>query len=228
MLHLKPPFGAIHQFQTPNDYSITNSQLNARKIVFELPKFSGKPKEWPHFITSFEESTKLCGYQAFENIARLRQSLKGIAFEAVWPQLTMNGDVNTIITTLKTLFGRPEVVVKELIQEVQSSKPIKDENLLSIMTFAMAVQNLVATINSCKLTSYMNNPFILESLIDKLTPTLKLQWGSRSLSLLNPNIEHFNCWLQELSLSARMVTNEVPRQQPSEIKPDKKGKKLRR
>lgn len=37
---------------------LTNSQINARKVVFELPKFYGKPKEWPHFISSFDESTK--------------------------------------------------------------------------------------------------------------------------------------------------------------------------
>lgn len=149
--------------------------------------------------------------------------MKGIAFEAVCSQLTMNGDVNTIITTLRTLFGRPEVIIKELIQEVQSMRSIKDDNLLSIMTFAMAVQNLVATITSCKLTNHLNNPSLLESLVEKLPTSLKLQWGMRSLSLVNPNIATFNSWLQEISQSARMVTNEVPKQVTNEVKSEKKG-----
>lgn len=134
----------------------------------------------------------------------------------------MNGDVNTIVTTLKTLFGRPEVIVKELIQEVQSVKSIKDENLLSIMTFAMAVQNLVATITACKLTAHLNNPSLLESLVEKLPTSLKLQWGMRSLNLESANIMNFNCWLQGISSSARMVTTEVPKQPLNETKSEKK------
>lgn len=157
---------------TVTPVELTTSQINARKIFFELPKFYGKPKEWPHFISSFQESTKLCGFQNFENIARLRHSLKGIAFDSVWPQLTMNGDVSVIIATLKTLFGRPELIIKELVTEIHSAKSIKDENLMSIMNLAMAVQNLVATIHSCEMLAHINNPSLLDSLVEKLSPSV--------------------------------------------------------
>lgn len=77
----------------------------------------------------------------------------------------------------------------------------------------MAVQNIVATITSCKLTTHLNNPSpLLESLVEKLPTSLKLQWGMRSPSLGGTNLMTFNGWLQEISLSARMVITEVPKQ----------------
>lgn len=135
----------------------------------------------------------------------------------------MNGDVPSIIAILKNLFGRPELIIKELITEIHSTKPIRDENLLTIMSLAMAVQNLVATINSCEMSAHMNNPTLLESLVEKLSPSLKLQWGMRCSRYICVDLSVFNNWIQEVSVSARMVTNEVPKQSQSELKTEKKG-----
>lgn len=197
---------------------LTPSQIRARKILSELPKFNGKPKDWAYFITSFEESTKMCGFKNFENIARLRQCLKGVAYEAVHPQLTMNGNVQVIISTLTTLFGRPELIINELISDVNDMKPIKEENMVSIMQFAIAVQNLVSTLSSAKFIDHLRNPTLLDDLVKKLSASLKLQWGMRKLYLERVSLADFNDWIQEISLSARMVSNEYPKTSFSETK----------
>lgn len=60
-----------------NTIELTKNQLSARKALStDLPHFSGKPEEWPIFISSFIESTKLYGYSDSENLLRLQKCLK--------------------------------------------------------------------------------------------------------------------------------------------------------
>ncbi|XP_062713284.1 uncharacterized protein LOC134290229 [Aedes albopictus] len=62
----------------------TKAQMSARQFLSrKLPTFSGRMEEWPMFISSYETSTKACGFSDVENLARLQECLKGEALEAV-------------------------------------------------------------------------------------------------------------------------------------------------
>ncbi|XP_058449188.1 uncharacterized protein LOC131429158 [Malaya genurostris] len=66
-----------------SQYDPTKAQLSARQFLSKkLPVFSGKLEEWPMFISSYETSTKACGFSDLENLARLQECLKGEALEA--------------------------------------------------------------------------------------------------------------------------------------------------
>lgn len=42
---------------------LNSSQIAARHAVAkELPVYSGEPEEWPLFIATYENTTRLCGY----------------------------------------------------------------------------------------------------------------------------------------------------------------------
>lgn len=63
---------------------LTRNQLAARTSVGkELPKFGGKPEEWPLFIATYNQTTEICGFSQDENIIRLRKSLEGPARQSV-------------------------------------------------------------------------------------------------------------------------------------------------
>lgn len=89
-----------------------------------LPQFSGKVKEWPVFIRQFEESTLKCQFTNSDNIVRLRNCLKGNARNAVLSALSYPENVSHIIKTLANLFGRPEFILNELIQEARQHQSL--------------------------------------------------------------------------------------------------------
>uniref|UniRef100_A0A182PX59 Uncharacterized protein n=1 Tax=Anopheles epiroticus TaxID=199890 RepID=A0A182PX59_9DIPT len=53
---------------------ITRGQASAREAgAGKLPTFSGNPEEWGMFITTFEETTQLCGFSDRENHRLLKE-----------------------------------------------------------------------------------------------------------------------------------------------------------
>ncbi|XP_062541185.1 cyclin-dependent kinase 11B-like [Armigeres subalbatus] len=56
----------------------TKPQISARQFLFrKLPNFTGRPDEWPIFLSSFNTTTKVCRFSNLENLARLQESLLG-------------------------------------------------------------------------------------------------------------------------------------------------------
>lgn len=64
--------------------SPSKEQLIARKSInTDLPIFYGKTEEWEGFISYYEMTTEVCGFNEVDNMLRLKRSLKGEAFETV-------------------------------------------------------------------------------------------------------------------------------------------------
>lgn len=63
---------------------LTQGQLQARhSLPKDLPTFSGQPEEWPLFSSTFEWSTKICGFTDGENLTWLQKSLSGDGLQKV-------------------------------------------------------------------------------------------------------------------------------------------------
>ena len=127
----------------------------ARQGAGPLPSFSGTPAEWPVFIQIYESSTNTCNYNDAENLARLQMSLKGKAKTPMQSLLALPANVPTIIETLKLHYGRSDLIIETLIDQVQAL-PSVDE--LHLSDFAVAVQKLVTTIVSAHAEAHPQNP----------------------------------------------------------------------
>ncbi|XP_062714275.1 uncharacterized protein LOC134291033 [Aedes albopictus] len=153
-------------------------QLSARQVVpKELPVFSGCPEEWPLFVSSFRNSTAMCGYSQAENLMRLQKCLKGRALEAVRSNLLLPSSVPKVMETLETLFGSPERLVQSLLNKVRSVPTPKAERLESLVNFGLVVQNLVGHLKAANQQAHLSNPTLLQELVDKLPPHLRLDWA---------------------------------------------------
>ncbi|XP_062713903.1 uncharacterized protein LOC134290730 [Aedes albopictus] len=153
-------------------------QLSARQVVpKELPIFNGSPEEWPLFISSFHNSTAMCGYSQSENLMRLQRCLKGKALEAVRSNLLLPSSVPKIMETLETLFGSPERLVQSLLNKVRSVPIPKAERLETLVNFGLVVQNLVGHLKAANQQAHLTNPTLLQELVDKLPPHLRLDWA---------------------------------------------------
>lgn len=188
----------------------TASQIAARQVISrDLPTFSGNPEDWPIFFSSFQNSTETCGYSDAENLARLQRCLRGAALEAVRSRLLLPASVPNVIETLHKLYGKPENLINSLLRKVRNTPSPKSDNLHSIITFGLAVQNLVDHIIIAEQDSHLANPMLLQELMGKLPTSLKLQWGAFKRSYADVNLTTFNEFMVEMvDLASDLTVNE--------------------
>ncbi|XP_055589561.1 uncharacterized protein LOC129741797 [Uranotaenia lowii] len=203
-----PPETHRHSF---DPLLLNRSQVAARQAIpKELPSFNGDPEEWPLFLATFENTTRMCGYTSEENLTRLQRCLGGKARESVRSQLMHPSNLNSIISTLKMLYGRPEIIVRTLIQKIQVLPAPKAEKLQTLVDFAIEVRNLVATVKACKLDDHLYNVTLLQELVDRLPPMIKLTWAVYRQNMERVTLHDFNEWLYKLGEAASTVTVTLP------------------
>ena len=194
-------------YSRASDQRLNNEHMAARHVLpKELPMFSGRPEEWPMFISCYERTAKLCAFSNDENLVRLQKCLKGKALEAVRSRLLMNVPADDIINTLRMLYGRPEIIIYSLQEQIRTGPTPKTDKLESIIEYAVSVQNLCATIEASGLSSHLNNPSLQQELTEKLPPTLKLNWAMYKPTLTNTNIATLGNWIMQIAQAASEVS----------------------
>lgn len=182
---------------------LSAEQIAARQVMpKDLPVFTGKPEEWPLFMNALENSSRICGFNDDENLIRLQRCLKGKALEAVRFRLMYPQQVPSVIDTLRMLFGKPDKIISSLLSQVRSEPAPKADKLDTLITFALAVQNICAIMEANHLQNHINNPCLLQELVDKLPPMLKLNWSIHKQGLGDVNLTHFSSWLFNLAQAA--------------------------
>ena len=183
-------------------------------VSTKLPFFSGQADEWPLFLSVYRASTEQCGFTNAENAQRLQASLKGPARDAVRLMLSIPDNVETVISTLERRFGRPELVIADLVTKARSMKPLRTEDLNGLMEFTTAVNNIVMTMRLLNSTGHMTNPSLRQELVDKLPTSLKVQWGEflrgqgQHHDMLS--LEALAQWLTERADAASLVAPAKP------------------
>ena len=183
-------------------------------VSTKLPFFSGQADEWPLFLSVYRASTEQCGFTNAENAQRLQASLKGPARDAVRLMLSIPDNLETVISTLERRFGRPELVIADLVTKARSMKPLRTEDLNGLMEFTTAVNNIVMTMRLLNSTGHMTNPSLRQELVDKLPTSLKVQWGEflrgqgQHHDMLS--LEALAQWLTERADAASLVAPAKP------------------
>lgn len=203
------PTSSIGNFRSSNQQNVSSlnpDQIAARHVLpRELPKFYGSPKEWPMFISSYESSTATGGYTNAENLIRLQRCLKGEALEAVRSILLSPENVQRVIETLRMMYGRPDIIIFTMIQQVREEQPPKLEKLESIINFALVVRNLCAIIEATHLEAHKNNPYLIQEIMDKLPSSMRLEWSRFKRTLPSANMQDLGDWLYEVAQAASDV-----------------------
>ncbi|XP_058816619.1 uncharacterized protein LOC131679884 [Topomyia yanbarensis] len=203
-----PELNLLEGTGVANETALLNSsQIAARHAVAkELPIYSGEPEEWPLFFATYENTTRLCGYTPEENIVRLQRCLRGKAMEAVKCQLLHPANLQYVLSTLKMLFGRPEIIVHTLIEKLNRIPTPKADKLNTLVDFALAVRNMVATVKACNLEEHLCNITLLQGLVERLPPMVKLNWATYRMQLARISLLEFSDWLYTVAEAASAVT----------------------
>ncbi|XP_058811166.1 uncharacterized protein LOC131676054 [Topomyia yanbarensis] len=186
-------------------------QIAARQVLGkELPTFSGHPEDWPIFISSFEQSTATCGFSEAENLIRLQRSLKGYALESVRSSLLLPSGVPHVIQILRTLYGRPELLIRSLLEKIKCVPAPRHDRLETIMEFGLAVQNLVDHLAAAQQESHLSNPVLMQELVEKLPGSLRLDWAVYKNRDAVPTLRTFGSFMSRLVTAASEVTFDLP------------------
>ncbi|XP_062538484.1 uncharacterized protein LOC134206775 [Armigeres subalbatus] len=97
------------------------------------------------------------------------------------------------------LFGNPEVIIHNLIAKISTASAPKVDKLETVVEYALTVQNLCTTIEACELVEYSYNVVLLKELVDKLPPSIKLDWAKHRRSLSVVTLSEFADWLYDLA-----------------------------
>ncbi|XP_055613814.1 uncharacterized protein LOC129760233 [Uranotaenia lowii] len=182
------------------------AQLAARNVSKDLPVFDGDPLHWPLFICSYQHSTAVCGFSDSENLLRLQRSLKGSAKEAVNSFLLHPSTVSNVISTLTTLYGRPEQIIHNMINKIRSLPTPKADREDTLITFGLAVQNLCGHLKATGMEMHFGNPELLQELVGKLPFHVKLNWALYQQQFPSVDLHIFGKYMEIITTATSQVT----------------------
>ncbi|XP_055590152.1 uncharacterized protein LOC129742295 [Uranotaenia lowii] len=161
----------------PTSKGPTQGQLAARQSCSkQLPIFKGEAELWPIFISSYESTTKACGFTNLDNLKRLQDCLQGDALEAVRSRLILPELVPSVIQDLRDLFGKPETLLKVLILKLRQARPPRMDRLDTFIHFGMTVKQLCDHLEAANFKDHLNNPMLVEECVDKLPQNYQIEW----------------------------------------------------
>ncbi|XP_058816469.1 uncharacterized protein LOC131679741 [Topomyia yanbarensis] len=157
------------------------------------------------FLSTYEDTTAMCGYTAAENIIRLRNCLKGDAFNAVRSFLMRPETVGKAISALTLRFGRPETIIEYLKEKIIAISPIKSDAMEKLVDYALEVQNLCAIIQTCGGKEHMCDTTLLGELVKKLPLRIKLDWARNKRTKTKVTLFTFSRWIYTIAEDVNVV-----------------------
>ncbi|XP_044753725.1 uncharacterized protein LOC123313086 [Coccinella septempunctata] len=178
----------------------------------DFPYFDGNPQDWPIFIRHFRNVISLCKYTDVEIVLKLRNCLKGAAKHAV-SGLMLTNDVEKIMHTLETRFGRPDRIIEMILNKIKTILPIKEIHLGKLINLSTEISNVVAIMKCLESTGHLKNPHLQRDLLEKIPDYLKLKWGEYLVEKRKDNyevdLEDFSKWLANYSYAASQISTSV-------------------
>ncbi|XP_062541849.1 uncharacterized protein LOC134209841 [Armigeres subalbatus] len=192
-------YGEIEEDDAPEE--------KARQAVSKnLPVFKGEAEKWPMFISCFEYTTKACGFSNLDNLKRLQDCLQGDALEAVRSRLVLPESVPDVINDLRRIFGRPEKLLKTLLTKVRNAQAPRADRLETFMQFGITVKQLCDHLEAAKLADHLNNPMLVQELVEKLPSNYKMDWVRFKRSRIGSPLRIFTDFMNDIVADASEVS----------------------
>jgi Protein of unknown function (DUF1759) len=104
----------LNELSEVNQLAVTMKRTHMQK----LPKFDGKEKDWPSFITIYDSTSRDGRFSEPENVARLHEALSGEALNHVLPLLEFSCNASKVIEALRKAYGRPDRLIVKLTDDL--------------------------------------------------------------------------------------------------------------
>jgi Protein of unknown function (DUF1759)/PHD-finger len=165
----------------------------------DLPLFHGTVKDWPYFLSVYNQTTVAASIDDDTNVGRLDKALSGEARELVLDQLTLGRRPSEIIDILQRRYGNKDVLLRHLASNLIEFPRIQSTKDPALRRFAVAIKTYVAQLRTMKLQKELNSSLLVAHLHDKLSnlPEMFRKWTRMKRESSEPIVEVFAKFLMD-------------------------------
>ncbi|XP_055584776.1 uncharacterized protein LOC129737641 [Uranotaenia lowii] len=146
-----------------------------------------------------------CGFSPAENLVRLQRCLKGPALEAVRSDLLQPECVPQIMETLRFVYGRPELLLEELLEKIRGIPAPKPDRLETLVDYGVAVKSLSGHLEAAHLHEHLSNPTLLSELVNRLPAHVMYDWAKHCKGLSEVNLKTFGAFMNNVARTVSQV-----------------------
>jgi hypothetical protein len=159
----------------------------------DLPTFHGTLKDWPYFLSVYNQTTVTASIDDDTNVGRLDKALDGEARELVLDQLTLGRRPNEIIDVLQRRYGNKDALLRHLASNLIEFPRIQSTKDPTLRRFAVAIKTYVAQLKTMKLQEELKSSLLVSHLHDKLSnmPEMFQKWTRMKRESSEPIVEVF-------------------------------------
>lgn len=116
-----------------------------------------------------------------------------------------------VITSLTALFGRPELLLRNELHKIKQLEVITEANIHELIPMSIQIQQTICIFETLPNSNqHLNNPLLLEDILEKLPFNKQEQWINHSLNLGRPStLKDFSDWLTQQSTILRMMPEQI-------------------
>ena len=177
------------------------AQPSAQLPQIKLPVFSGDPKTWLNFASSFHTLIHQHSSDNSYRIAMLRESLSPIIQKCLGSLLMDPSLYEHALSELKHVYGDPLLIAKAHLSELKGLPSVPRNNPEALQYFVAQLSSLVSGIMNQNFRHELQSSMLLTELASKVPSKLQVKWATKLSSLrgqqIIPSVEHFLDCMEE-------------------------------
>uniref|UniRef100_A0A182YST0 DUF1758 domain-containing protein n=1 Tax=Anopheles stephensi TaxID=30069 RepID=A0A182YST0_ANOST len=120
-------------------------------------------------------------------------------------------NLDQIMAALEKSYGRADVLVNSLLEQIREAPALKPERLDSFIEYGELVAEICATVKTKGASERLYDAALLQELVDRMPAFLRWSWGMHRRQLKGVTLNDFGAWIQEATDGAMAVTPPQPK-----------------
>ena len=210
--------GRFSEGPSPHAHVNQTSAFAKSPPHLDLPRFSGSPLEWPHFISMFKCLVHDMPLTDTQQMTYLQRALVGEVKRAIGGMLNHGHLYRNTLTELEEQFGKEEVIAGAYLRTIFDHSKVAEDDLSQLQSLYNTIHIAVETLKGLRFTSNLEATDNVRRAVQKLRNSLKARWGEAKVEMSPrvPSLQDLNVWLR-----ARVRTKTSVAEYPAGRKPPK-------
>ena len=165
--------------------------------------FDGNPMKWSMWFGLFEATIHNQAISDAEKMAHLQTLTTGKANQAICGYSCNSTMSNAALHELRRRYGRPNIIINDFVNKLQSFKQPSTHRRDSYMEFSTFISNMVETFRMLGFKDDLNSTINVQFAVQKLQHHQQLQWTKYITAQIidQPNLIAFNDWIRQFALA---------------------------
>ena len=150
-----------------------------------------------------------------EKMTHLKTLTTGKANQAICGYYCNSTMYNAALHELRRQYGRPDIIINDFVNRLQSFKQPSTHRRDSYIEFATFISNMVETFRTLGFKDDLNSTIYIQFAVSKLQQHQQLQWTQyiTAQNIDQPNLIAFNDWIRQFALAC----DHLPPMQPQQM-----------